>query len=106
MTWKLVSWELDQDPQVISRRPPVSYQMGTAVSHLWAEQGEKPCPVLSGEPELCFETVGAVLGGTHTVMSLFCSSGLVMMYTWTVSKSSRDMKSSGTCMAKETIKYH
>lgn len=29
-------------------------------------------------------------------MSLFCSSGLVMMYTWTVSNSSREMKSSGT----------
>lgn len=35
--------------------------------------------------------------GPHTVMSLFCSSGLVMMYTWTVSNSSREMKSSGTC---------
>lgn len=34
--------------------------------------------------------------GPHTVMSLFCSSGLVMMYTWTVSNSSREMKSSGT----------
>lgn len=35
--------------------------------------------------------------GPHTVISLFCNSGLVMMYTWTVSNSSREMKSSGTC---------
>lgn len=58
----------------------------------WVEQSQpdaKPVPS-SWDPSTPTQL------GPHTVISLFCSSGLVMMYTWTVSNSSREMKSSGT----------